>query len=204
MRSLQVEQKAQHSELKSLQSSHQLEVADIYAVFDTMCVYYVCMYVWRAVQVDKLSSKVQQQGETMLVAARDISTLQQSLRDKDIQIDKLEKEIEAAKRREVDLQRETSRNISSWTERQAEKDASAGKELATLRSQVTELLAAVTAATGKITAMEKEQGQWKTRLEADSKEQKKVLEEKVEKLDKVVQSKVIALTVAEVLRRWGT
>ena len=162
------------------------------------------MYVLRAVQVDKLSSKVQQQGETMLVAARDISTLQQSLRDKDIQIDKLEKEIEAAKRREVDLQRETSRNISSWTERQAEKDASAGKELATLRFQVTELLAAVTAATGKITAMEKEQGQWKTRLEADSKEQKKVLEEKVEKLDKVVQSKVIALTVAEVLRRWST
>ena len=150
--------------------------------------------------MDKLSSKVQQQGEAMLVAARDSSALQQSLRDKDAQIDKLEKEIEAAKRREVDLQLEVSRNISYWTERQAEKDASAGKELAALRSQVTELLSAVTAATGKITAMEKEQGQWKTKLEADNKEQKKLLEEKVEKLDKVVQSKVVSLSVTEVLR----
>eukprot|EP01036_Dinobryon_divergens_P031611 gene31612-41044_t len=172
IRTLQVEQKAQHADLQSLQSSQQLEVG-------------------------KLSSKVQEQGQTMAVLVRDSTTLQQSVKDKGDKIDKLEKEIEEAKRSELDLEREAKRNISSWTERQADKDASAGKELASLRSQVAELLAAVTAATAKISAMEKEQGQWKTRLESDSKEQKKLLEDKVDKLDKVVQAKVISLAVAE-------
>ena len=129
---------------------------------------------------------------------RDATTLQQSVKDKGDKIDQLEKKIEEAKRSELDLQREVQRNISSWAERQADRDASAGKELASLRSQVGELLAAVTAATAKISDMEKEQGQWNTRLEADTKEQKKLLEDKVDNLDKVVQAKVIALAVAEV------
>ena len=144
-------------------------------------------------QFTQIGSKLQEIGSNISIVTTNAAKLQQSCTEKNEKIEKLEKEIDKSN----ELIKDLKKTLTNLSEKQAEKDTKSSNELTSLRSQISEMLASMSAANAKAALFEKEVTNWKLEKEREWKDQKKVLEEKVDKLEKTLNTQIVTISVTK-------